>query len=141
MREPEMNMGPQMNFDTHKLVKFLITKGIKAPQAESIVEVVNQSRQYDLSKLATKDQLKLVEARLESKINAVEENLKGKINAVEESLRGEIKLVREEIISSEERTKGEIICAKNDMLKWIIPFLISMTFAVIGMILTVILKN
>ena len=123
MRASQMNMDPQMNFDTHKLIKFLVTKGIKTTQAESIVEVVNQSREYDFSKLATKDQLKLLEAKIES----TEAKLEAKIEAVRGELKGELK-------ATEERLMGAIMSSKHDMLKWTIPLLV-------GVILTIFFKH
>ena len=104
-----------MNFDTHKSIKFLIEKGLKEPQAESIVEIVSRSRSYDFSKLATRDQLKIVE---------------GKIKSTEEKLRGEIK-------STEEKLRGEIISVKHDILKWMLPFLVGNLLTVFAMFATV----
>jgi hypothetical protein len=118
---------PQMNFDTHKFIKLLISKGIKEPQAESIVEVVSQSRSYDFSKLATKDQLKRVEERLEGKMSTMEERLEGKINTLEEKMEGKFNAL-------EEKFHREIISVKHDMIKWIVPLLI-------GILLTIFFKH
>lgn len=92
---------PQMNFDTHKHIEFLMGRGLKKAQAEAIVEVINQSRGYDFSNLATKDQVSLVEV----------------------VLRGEMKEMKEEL-------KGEIQSAKYETLKWIIPFLIGIILTI-----------
>ena len=116
MHESYMSETP-MSFDTHKSIKFLIKKGIKESQAESIVEVVNQSRDHDFSRLATKEQLKGVEKELRGEIRSVREEVK----LVEERLRGEITAVR-----------GEIISAKFDILKWMIPLLITILLSIIG---------
>ena len=64
-----------MNFDTHKSIKLLISQGVKESQAESIVEVVSQSREYDMSQLATKEQLNLVEEKLKRKIITAQNNV------------------------------------------------------------------
>ncbi|NRA74202.1 MAG: hypothetical protein HRU36_05665 [Rickettsiales bacterium] len=101
-----------MNFDTHKSIKFLMEKGIKESQAESIVEVVSKSRSHDFSKLATRDQVKVIE-----------EKLRGEIKSTEEILKGEMK-------STEERLKGEIISIKHDILKWLLPLLISIIITI-----------
>lgn len=123
MQEPSMNLEPQMNFDTHKSIKFLMGKGIKETQAESIVEVVNQSRNHDFSKLATRDQLKVLEERLSGKIQSVEAELRGEISA------------------SEERLRGEIISVKHDFLKWMIPILVSTILTLMGIIVTIFFKH
>jgi len=123
MHESYMSETP-MSFDTHKSIKFLIKKGIKESQAESIVEVVNQSRDHDFSRLATKEQLKGVEKELRGEIRSVREEVK----LVEERLRGEITAVRGEITA----VRGEIISAKFDILKWMIPLLITILLSIIG---------
>jgi len=128
MQQPYMS-ETTMNFDTHKSIKFLIKKGIKESQAESIVEVVSQSRDHDFSKLATKDQLKLVEKDLKGEIRSVREE----IRSVEERLRGEIAAVRGEIGSVEKGLRGEIAAAKVDILKWTIPLLVTILLSIVGM--------
>lgn len=125
-----MHIEPQMNFDTHESIKFLIGKGFKETQAESIVKIVSQSRDYDFAKLATRDQLKIIEEKIKSldaKIDAVDERLGAKIDAVEERLAG--KITAENAV-----TREAIISSKFDMLKWILPFLI-------GIILTIVFKH
>jgi hypothetical protein len=123
-------LEPQMNFDTHKSIKFLIERGVKEKQAESIVEVINQSRSYDFTKLATRDQLKILEEKIEGRISSLEERLEGKINALEERIEGKIN-------SLEERLRGEIVGVKHDILKWVLPFLIS----IMGLVIAVIFKH
>jgi hypothetical protein len=119
MMRPQVNLEPQMNFDTHKSIKFLVAKGMKTAQAESIVEVVSQSRDHDYSKLATRDQLKLLEAETRGEFKAV----RGKIAALREELKGEIK-------ASEERVVGQIISANHNTLKWMVALLVGVMLAV-----------
>lgn len=47
-----------MNFDTHESIKDLVRQGFKEKQAKSIVKIVFQSREHDISNLATKDHVK-----------------------------------------------------------------------------------
>jgi hypothetical protein len=54
-----------MGFDTYKYVKDLMHKGAKEPLAESIVQIVSASRELDMSKLATKDQLESLQKQYE----------------------------------------------------------------------------
>ena len=75
-----------MNFDTHKSIKLLIAEGIKESQAESIVEVVSQSREYDMSQLATKEQLNSTKLELQKDIDLVEEKLEKKITNVHNNI-------------------------------------------------------
>lgn len=55
-------------FDTHQHIKDLVKSGFKEKQAEGIVKSLVASRDFDFSKLATKEQLELVEARIERNI-------------------------------------------------------------------------
>jgi hypothetical protein len=100
---------PQMNFDTHESIKFLMGKGFKEAQAESIVNVVNKSREFDFSRLVTKDQLDVAVI-----------TLRGEIAELKAELKGDIATIREEIKSS-----------KYDILKWILPFLVGIILAIV----------
>lgn len=64
LKQP-FNIVPPTMFDTHKYIKFLKSKGIKEPQAESIVQLVSESREFDMAKVATKEQVDHLEKRLE----------------------------------------------------------------------------
>jgi hypothetical protein len=74
-------------FDTHEYIKSFKQTGMKEVQAEAIVKAIKESRDFDFSRLATKDQIKL----LQSEIKGVEQRLEQKIETSEERLRGEIK--------------------------------------------------
>ena len=58
-------------YDSHEQVKALIESGIKTQQAGAIVKTLQVTRSTDFYNLATKDQLNLVEERLNSKIDKV----------------------------------------------------------------------
>lgn len=97
-------MEPQMHMiDTHQMVKDLITVGIKKTHAEGFVNMVYKSRDYDLSHLATKEQLKTVEV----------------------TLRKDIDLVKKEIDVLRADTKSDISSVKVDILKWVVPLLVT----------------
>ena len=133
---------PAMNFDTHKSIKALIERGFKEPLAEGIVEVVSISREQDISKLATKDQLAAVEEKLTDKINSVEEKLSSRIDAVEEKLSNRIDAVEEKLnnkIDSVEtklmnKITTEVATIKYDILKWMIPLFLTNTLAVLAVL-------
>ena len=61
-----------MNFDTHKAVKSLIAAGkFKPEQAEVLVEIIQESKDADLSSMATKGDLIKLEARLREEMSRV----------------------------------------------------------------------
>ena len=95
-------------FDTHESIKYLVNAGIKENQAESIVQLLYRSRDYDFANLATKDQVNL---------------LKEQINALEK---------RMDSFATKDELKAEIASIKYDLLKWIIPFLIGIIIAIIA---------
>ena len=70
------------SFDTYKYIKNFQRSGFNEKQAEAIVNTLMESRDFDLSKLATKDQvenvrqeLKITEERLSAKMHAIESSI------------------------------------------------------------------
>jgi DNA repair exonuclease SbcCD ATPase subunit len=136
-------------FDTHEYVKSFKQTGMKEVQAEAIVKAIKESRDFDFSRLATKDQIKLlqsdikgVEQRLEAEIKGVEqrleqkiENVEQKIENVEQKLVAEVKTieqrleqkienVEQKIETSEERLRGEIKASETTVIKWVFAGLV-----------------
>ena len=95
-------------FDSHSLVKGFIKAGMKEPLAEKVVEAISQTREFDLSNLATKT---------------------------------DVALVKQEVVLVEQRMKTELEKVKNDILKWMIPFMLTNTLAVIGVVISLFLKQ
>jgi hypothetical protein len=91
-------------FDTHEYIKSFKQTGMKEVQAEAIVKAIKESRDFDFSRLATKDQIKL----LQSDIKGVEQRLEAEIKGVEQRLEQKIENVEQKIETSEERLRGEI---------------------------------
>jgi len=52
-------------FDTHKHIKEIIKSGMPEPQAEAIIKLVQESKESDLSRLTTKEQVFMLEQRIE----------------------------------------------------------------------------
>ena len=84
------------------------------------------------SRLATKDQIILIE----QKLAALEEKTMGRFEAVEK----DIMIVKQELLAKidtvEERLQRNISDVKYDLLKWMIPFFLT----ILGLIVTLILK-
>ena len=76
-------MHSDMYFDTHKHIKILIQHGIKEQQAESIVDLVLQSREFDISRLATKDQVDALSLSTKDQVDALNISTKDQINALQ----------------------------------------------------------
>ncbi len=57
-----------MTLDTHAIIKRLTAAKMPEEQAELIIDAINQSREDDVGKLATKSDLREVELRLNGEI-------------------------------------------------------------------------
>ena len=120
----------QMNyktFDTHKHIKSLQETGFNEKQAEIIIKSLIESRDFDLSFLATREQVTKAESnvqgeiiKLDAKIDKVESNLQGeiikldaKIDKVESNLDAKIDKVESNLDAKidkvESNLQGQII--------------------------------
>ena len=107
-------------FDTHKYIKSLQESGFNEKQAEMLVKSLLESRDFDLSILATREQVSKIESNLEKQISAIREQvtqLDGKIDKVESNL------------------EKKIIEVKYDILKWIIPIMLTNVAIMVGIAL------
>ena len=87
-------------YDTHDFIKKFIhasedKENISERQAEIIAEYVQEGHDVAIDNLATKNDIKLVEQKLDSKIDSVEQKLIGEIKDV----RNEIKNVEQKLDS------------------------------------------
>ena len=120
-----MRNRAEVNYDTHQQVKNMQSAGFELSQAEAIVLSINASREFDISRLATREQIIGLEVNnkgiekdihnIDTKIDSVEEKLTSKINGVEERLTTkmdtEFKSIRAERIAD----KAEIAEVKSDV--------------------------
>jgi len=58
-------------FNTHEYIKALIKTGMKEKQAEILVKGLLESREYDFSRLATKDELLATKQELKAEISGI----------------------------------------------------------------------
>ncbi len=146
LEQPETNPNPFefMNFDTHKSIKLLVKQGFKEPQAEAVVDLVSQSRNYDLSKLSTKEQLSKLEnstkdqfskfesstkerfTKLEAKVDALDT----KIDTVEERFENKMDLMeaRLKALITEKVSKLQETVSKSSTTntRWMVSILIAL---------------
>ena len=120
-------------FDTHKYIKNLQETGFNEKQAEMLIKSLLESRDFELSTLATREQLTKAELKLQKEIFAtrdqvtkVETKLEKQITNVESRLQKEISATREQI------TKVE---SKLDSFKWITPLIFTMIAMMVAMLL------
>ena len=123
MKDEEVTMHYK-TFDTHKYIKSLQESGFNEKQAEMLVKSLLESRDFDLSILATREQV----ARLDGKIDKIESNLNTKIDKVESNL-------EQKIIELKSELKESISSIKHDMLKWIVPMMLTIVGIAVGIAL------
>jgi hypothetical protein len=116
------------SFDTHSAVKRFILSGLKEEQAEAIVQTISESREYDLSNLATKTDLIGTEKKLDDKITGVEQRLDARITAVEQKLDAKFSELTIDIAN----VRIEIEKSKNETLKWFIGIAITLVGTMTG---------
>ena len=95
--------------DTLEVSKRLKTAGFDDVQAEALVGVFREQRDADLSRLATKDELKVEVARLEAAMNAGFAALRAEM----EVLRREMEIMRRDVTI---RLGGMIVVATGILL-------------------------
>ena len=137
-------------FDTHKYIKSLQETGFNEQQAEMLVKSLLESRDFDLSILATREQISEVKieiAQLDSKlskeisaireqVSEVKSDLQKDIAEVKSELQKDIAEVKSELQKDIAATRDEIKQSKVDMLKWMLPLMSTM----MAMMLAIIVK-
>lgn len=159
-----MDMYSQ-TFNTHKYIKKLGELGLPEPQAEYIIQTILESKDYDLSQLATKSQITLLEHEIlaiKREIESIKQELNSlrlDMNKNNEDLRSEMAKefsnVRSEMAKEFSNVRSEmarefinfrieflskldaaIATAHVNMLKWILPLFLTL----IGMVTTILVK-
>jgi hypothetical protein len=92
-----------VTFDTHRIVKRLMEVGFSNLQAEAVTDVLGESRQVDLSHLATKGDLSSTKVELQA-----------------------------EIASTKSELQLALSDTRSDILKWVIGAIGLQTIVVVG---------
>ena len=101
-------------FDTHKYIKSLQETGFNEQQAEVLVKSLLESKDFDLSFLATREQI----VQLDNKIDYYRKDTKGEIENLRKDIKAEINGLRKdtklEIDDLRKNTKAEIDSLRKD---------------------------
>jgi len=109
-------------FDTHKYIKSLQESGFNEKQAEMLVKSLLESRDFDLSILATREQVSKIESNLEKQISATREQ----VSKIESNLEKKIDNVETKI----KELSNTISSNKYDIIKWMVTLFITMIIAI-----------
>jgi uncharacterized protein YicC (UPF0701 family) len=101
-------MYAQMSFDTHKYVKEFVSIGMPEPQAEAIIRLVHESKNNDLSKLSTRDQVLLLEQKLDSSVVRLEQKLDSSVVRLEQKIDSSVERLEQKIESYRNESKADI---------------------------------
>ena len=121
MKDEEVTMHYK-TFDTHKYIKSLQESGFNEKQAEMLVKSLLESRDFDLSILATREQVSKIESNLEKQISATREQ----VSKIESNLEKKIDNVETKIKELSNTISGN----KYDIIKWMVTLFITMIIAI-----------
>ena len=110
MKDEEVTMHYK-TFDTHKYIKSLQESGFNEKQAEMLVKSLLESRDFDLSILATREQVSKIESNLEKQISATREQVSNVETKIKE-------------------LSNTISSNKYDIIKWMVTLFITMIIAI-----------
>ncbi|WP_236869752.1 CCDC90 family protein [Candidatus Bandiella numerosa] len=121
MKDEEVTMHYK-TFDTHKYIKSLQESGFNEKQAEMLVKSLLESRDFDLSILATREQVSKIESNLEKQISATREQ----VSKIESNLEKKIDNVETKI----KELSNTISSNKYDIIKWMVTLFVTMIIAI-----------
>lgn len=107
------------NFDTLKQLKELQAFGFNEKQAEGIVHSLSAARDFDLSRLSTKDQV----ANLDKRIDYLEKRFEDEFNKLDKKM--------EQFVTKEHLT-GALAEMQVNTLKWMIGIMFTFSGIIIA---------
>ena len=118
-----------LTLDTHRTVKRLIEAGFSSEQAETVTDVLQETRASDLADLATKGDL----TGLQSDLRTVETNLKADIRTLAADLRSVEATLRSEIRSVEANMTAKIADGNRATLQWVVGLFLAQIAVIAGL--------
>ncbi|MDA0938775.1 MAG: DUF1640 domain-containing protein [Proteobacteria bacterium] len=113
-------------FDTHKYIKSLQETGFNEQQAEMLVKSLLESRDFDLSVLATREQVAGVKSDLQKKIAEVKSDLQNEISKIDNKFSN----LEDKIDKKFSTLEDKIDKSKYDLVKWLVTLFITMIIAI-----------
>jgi hypothetical protein len=131
--------------DTHRTVKRLMEAGFSPEQAETVTDVLVETRALDLSELATKADLRTLEAQLTAALRTVEGslrsdlrtadgNLKGDLRTVEGNLKGDLRTVEGNLKGDVKALEAKIADTARTTLQWVVGMFIAQIAIFAGLV-------
>lgn len=132
-------------FDTLRAARRLREAGAAEPVADAIAEVLHESREFDLSQIATKvdlEQLRLAtkadldQLRLATKADLEQLRVANKadLDQLRVATKADLDQLRLATKTDLEQLRVEIANTKSEVLKWVIGLMVAQTAAIVGLI-------
>ena len=103
-----------MNFDTHAAVKRLIAVGLEDRVAEEVVTSIACSRDYDFSKLVTKEESSKGFNKIETEIALIKQEIKASRKEFKAEIEAPRKELKADIEASRRELKAEIEASRKE---------------------------
>ena len=143
--DPEKPRMAATVLDTHRIVRRLRDAGASEQLAETFTDVLRETRELDLSQLATKADIALVRAD----IDALRRSTKADIDALRAETKADIALLRADIDGLRASTKSDLAEAKADLrreiaetkaelIRWVVGVGFAQVAALIGAVFTIV---
>ena len=127
-RDRVMNYKP---FDTHKYIKSLQETGFNEQQAEVLVRSLLESKDFDLSFLATREQI----VQLDNKIDSYRKDTKTEIDSLRKDTKAEFdslkKDIKLEMSEHKQSITAEMSKNKTEILKWVIGLFVVLVVTIL----------
>ena len=154
--DPEKPRMAATVLDTHRIVRRLRDAGASEQLAETFTDVLRETRELDLSQLATKADIALVRADIDAlrgstkaDIDALRRSTKADIDALRAETKADIALLRADIDGLRASTKSDLAEAKADLrreiaetkaelIRWVVGVGFAQVAALIGAVFTIV---
>ena len=113
-------------FDTHKYIKSLQETGFNEQQAEMLVKSLLESRDFDLSILATREQVNEIKSDLQKNINKID----NKLSNLENKFDKKFSTLEDKFDKKFSTLEDKIDKNKYDLVKWLVTLFITMIIAI-----------
>lgn len=122
------------DFDTYTHINELKKAGFKEEQAAVIIKSLMDSRETDISHLATKEQVRKLETSTKEQVRKLEASTKEQVSKLEASTNARFAIIEERISSLRNEMKAMILDTHTSTLKWMVGTMIALVGIIIAAI-------
>jgi hypothetical protein len=131
--------------DTYRLVQKLKGVGFSEEQAGAVTDALRETREFDLSEIATKSDIRALEAATKADIQALAAATKSDIRALEAATKADIQALQADIRALEASSRadnrtqeaymtGKIAESQRVMVQWAVGLFLAQLACIAGLI-------